>query len=118
MIDTSKLKLIRLEAPFITAEVARGIASSAAAIAADQLVIAETIRRSKEKGGRHRIKAVTEKAARMEAICEELLAAARADDAAQSCREELTPAGLQLCIPGTERTPPQTGKPAQLSLFP
>lgn len=33
-------------------------------------------------------------------------------------REELTPAGLQLCIPGTERTPPQTGKPAQLSLFP
>lgn len=33
-------------------------------------------------------------------------------------REELTPCGLQLCIPGTERTPPQTGKPAQLSLFP
>ena len=33
-------------------------------------------------------------------------------------REELTPAGLQLCIPGTERTPPKTGKPAQLSLFP
>lgn len=33
-------------------------------------------------------------------------------------REELTPAGLQLCIPGTERIPPATGKPAQLSLFP
>jgi hypothetical protein len=33
-------------------------------------------------------------------------------------REELTPAGLQLCIPGTERIRPQTGKPAQLSLFP
>lgn len=33
-------------------------------------------------------------------------------------REELTPAGLQLCIPGTERIVPDTGKPAQLLLFP
>lgn len=32
--------------------------------------------------------------------------------------EEPTAAGLQLCIPGTERIPPENGKPAQLSLFP
>jgi hypothetical protein len=31
-------------------------------------------------------------------------------------RTELTPAGEQLCIPGTERQP-VAGKPAQLSLF-
>jgi hypothetical protein len=30
--------------------------------------------------------------------------------------EELTPIGIQLCIPGTERQP-VAGKPAQLSLF-
>lgn len=33
-------------------------------------------------------------------------------------REEPTPAGIQLCIPGTERRPVDNGKPAQLSLFP
>lgn len=40
------------------------------------------------------------------------------DELPSPYREELTPAGLQLCIPGTERIPPKTGKPAQLSLFP
>lgn len=32
-------------------------------------------------------------------------------------REEPTPAGIQLCIPGTERRPVDNGKPAQLSLW-
>jgi len=32
-------------------------------------------------------------------------------------REELTPAGPQLVIPGCERRPVQSGKPAQLDLF-
>lgn len=32
-------------------------------------------------------------------------------------REEPTAAGIQLCIPGTERRPVENGKPAQLSLF-
>lgn len=36
---------------------------------------------------------------------------------AQAYREEPTPAGIQLCIPGCERRPPDNGKPAQLSLF-
>jgi hypothetical protein len=34
----------------------------------------------------------------------------------QTYKTELTPAGEQLCIPGTERQP-VAGKPAQLSLF-
>lgn len=32
-------------------------------------------------------------------------------------QSELTPAGEQLVIPGCERVPPKTGKPAQLSLW-
>ncbi len=39
-------------------------------------------------------------------------------EAAPIYREEPTPAGLQLVIPGCERRPPDNGKPAQLSLFP
>ena len=31
--------------------------------------------------------------------------------------EELTPAGVQLLIPGCERTPPKTDKPQQLGLW-
>lgn len=118
MIDTSTLKLIRLEASFITAEEARGIAAAAADIAAEQLINCETVRRAKEKGGHHAIKAMTEKAQRMEAICNELLEAAKADDPLPCYREEPTAAGLQLVIPGCERRPPDNGKPAQLSLFP
>lgn len=34
----------------------------------------------------------------------------------QTYASELTPAGEQLCIPGTERQP-VAGKPAQLNLF-
>jgi hypothetical protein len=36
---------------------------------------------------------------------------------APTYREELTEAGPQLVIPGCERKPRDTGKPAQLSLF-
>jgi hypothetical protein len=36
---------------------------------------------------------------------------------ADGYREELTPAGPQLVIPGCERRAPDNGKPAQLSLF-
>lgn len=36
---------------------------------------------------------------------------------APAYREEPTAAGIQLCIPGTERRPVDNGKPAQLSLW-
>ena len=38
-------------------------------------------------------------------------------DACARFQSELTPAGEQLVIPGCERVPPKTGKPAQLSLW-
>lgn len=48
----------------------------------------------------------------------DLLAAARgAQLPAPAYREEPTAAGIQLCIPGTERRPVENGKPAQLSLW-
>lgn len=54
---------------------------------------------------------------RPEALAEAILAAINAT-VPPIYREEPTPAGLQLVIPGCERRPPDNGKPAQLSLFP
>jgi hypothetical protein len=47
----------------------------------------------------------------------DLLAAARTEKRPTAYREEPTAAGIQLCIPGTERRPVENGKPAQLSLW-
>jgi hypothetical protein len=43
--------------------------------------------------------------------------AAAIDKACPGYREELTPAGPQLVIPGCERVAPDNGKPVQLGLF-
>ena len=116
MINTSTLQLVRLVEPIISADDARHYASRLADAAADMLVNAERVRRDKGRGSSERVKSIEQRAERFQAMCEELLAAARAEDQRNPpYRSELTPAGEQLVIPGCERNLAPAAR--QLDLF-
>ncbi len=94
MIDTSTLQLVRLAEPIITADDARHYASRLADVAANILANAEQVRRDKGRGASLRVESLEQKAGHFQAMCEELLAAARAEDQRNpTYRSELTPGG-------------------------
>ena len=121
MIHQAQLTLVTLATSPITASEAREIAAVYQRFADDIRKDAEAERRAKQKRSGARVKDMLAKVARLEAIAADLLAAvdraATCGDACANFQSELTPAGEQLVIPGCERVPPKTDKPAQLSLW-